>query len=125
MASSVPPTAAQPTNPLIHYILFCLQNRQAHRKAYLTASFPPITRREIICNGIECYLGLPILGTARTVAEAFHEHQVKQFSGWVARGSIPGRRRVSRILPYAKTKDLEPETFIQWIKAALEYKYPL
>lgn len=133
MSSSVVTAAASPTNPLIDHILFCLRNRQdraytsitftSEGKACTVTSFP--AQRDVIRNGIEVYLGLPILGGAKTNTECEKEYQVKQFARRVARGSIPGKRAAIRILKYAKTKDLEPETFIQWIKAALEYKYPL
>jgi hypothetical protein len=125
--------AASSTNPLIEHALFFLRNRQARErtlvifssdgKACTVTSLP--TRQEVICCGIQLYFGLPILGGAKTSAEIEQEYQVKQFARRVARGSIPGKRAAIRILKYAKTKDLEPETFIRWIQEALEYKYPL
>lgn len=126
-------SAALPENPLIEHILFCLRNSQdraytsitftSEGKACTVTSFP--TQRDAIRNGIEVYLGLPILKGAKTNTEYEQEYQVKQFARRVARGSVPGKRAAVRILKYAKDKELKPETFIQWIKEALEYKYPL
>lgn len=114
--------APPPENPLIESILFCLDRVRtivivASDGNACTATFQP-TRRDAIYKGVEIYLNLLLSNPPQ-------QYQIQQFAQRVARGSIPGQRTVSRLLEHAKDKELKPETFIQWIKEALEYKYPL